>query len=188
MPIEVELKARLAAPETTIADLRERAEGEHSTYSDTYYDWPDRRLEHAGRQELRLRTIETNDDSRCVWTFKGAMLNATSTPEYETIVSDAPMAHAILTGLGLEPTISYTKHCENFRISYGSRSILATVVRIPEIDGTFLEIEMLVPHESEIDDARRAIEAVLVELGLSMDDLESTFYVDLVLSGRSPRA
>jgi adenylate cyclase, class 2 len=184
MPIEVELKARLTDPDITVGRLRERAGGETSTYQDTYYDWPDRRLEEAGRQELRLRIIETDTDARCVWTFKGAMLDAASTPEYETAVADAEAARAILTALGLEPIISYTKLCENFRFSFNGSQIVATVVRVPEIEGVYLETETLVPDSEDTSAARDTILGLLTELGLSEGDLEPTFYIDLVRADR----
>lgn len=180
MSIEVELKARLTDPDTTVNRLRERAAGETSTYHDTYYDWPDRRLEGAGRQELRLRVIETHAEARCLWTFKGAMLNAASTPEYETDVADAGAAAAILTALGLEPIITYTKQCENFRFAFDGRQIIATVVTVPEIHGVYLETETLVPDNEDTAAARATILGVLADLGLSESDLEPTFYIDLV--------
>lgn len=184
MPIEVELKARLTDPDTTIARLRERAPGEQSTYHDAYYDWPDRRLERAGRQELRLRQVETSADVRCLWTFKAAMLDDASTPEYETTVADADAAHSILTGLGLQPVIKYTKQCENFRFDHAGRAILATVVTIPEIAGVFLEVETVVTDKADADEARLAVESVLAGLAVSSHDLDPTYYIDLVRETR----
>ncbi len=180
MPFEVELKARVANPRRTVARLRRHAVGERSVYQDTYYDYPDRRLEKAGREELRLRVIESEHGQRCLWTFKGAMLDAASTPEFETTVGDAQAARAILHGLGLEPVISYTKRCENYRFVYAGRPVLATVVRVPELDGTFLEVETVVPDDDDIADARHTVQVVLKEVGLDEGDLEPTFYVDMV--------
>jgi adenylate cyclase class 2 len=184
MPIEVELKARLTDPNTVVARLGEHAKGETSTYRDTYYDWPDRHLELDGRRELRLRIVETGTETTCLWTFKGAMLDTASTPEYETVVADANAAHTILIALGLEPVIDYTKQCLNFRFEYNDRQVVATVVQVPEIDGVFLEAETLVPDGEDTTTARDTIVGLLNELGLGEDDLEPTFYIDLVRARR----
>lgn len=184
MSIEVELKVRIAEPAAVVGRLRSWAEGEVSTYADTYYDFPDRRLTETGRQELRLRVIDKPGGKRVVWTFKGAMLDEASTPEWETEVGDAQAADAILTGLGLQHLIAYTKQCENFRFTAHGHPIVATVVTVPEIDGTFLEVETLVPDDAARNDALKAINGVLADLGLSVTDLEPTFYIDLVLARR----
>ena len=44
MPIEVELKARVQDADALLRRLRDKSDGQPSTYRDTYYDWPDRRL------------------------------------------------------------------------------------------------------------------------------------------------
>lgn len=187
MPIEVELKARVTDPGAVVGRLRSWAEGEVSTYADTYYDFPDRRLTETGRQEVRLRVIDKPGGSRAVWTFKDAMLDAASTPEWETEVADPRAADAILTGLGLQHLIAYTKQCENFRFTAHGHPIVATIVTIPEIDGTFLEVETLVPDNAERDDALKAIHAVLTDLDLTETDLEPTFYIDLVRARRQQK-
>jgi adenylate cyclase class 2 len=184
MPIEVELKAAIADPATVSAQLRGLAESEPSTYADTYYDFPDRRLTETGRQELRLRVIDKPNGRKAVWTFKGAMLDAASTPEWETEVADPQATDAILTGLGMTHLIEYTKRCENFKFTAHGHPIVATIVTVPEIEGTFLEIETLVPDGASRDDALKAIHGVLADLGLTKADLEPTFYIDLVLAHR----
>jgi len=184
MPIEVELKARVTDPATVAGRLRGCAEGEVSTYADIYYDFPDRRLTETGRQELRLRFIDKPDGRKVVWTFKGAMLDAASTPEWETEVADPAAADAILTGLGMTRLIAYTKRCENFRFTAHEHQIVATMVTVPEIEGTFLEVETLIPDGANRDDALKTIHGVLADLGLTEADLEPTFYIDLVLARR----
>jgi adenylate cyclase class 2 len=185
--IEVEMKARVGDPDQLLAALRDRAAGEPSTYRDTYFDFPDRRLDNHCRQQVRLRVIETGRGHRCVWTFKGAMLDPSATPEVETEVARADAAEAILTALGLRPTISYTKECENFAFDAYGRRIVATVVRVPELAGTFVEIEVLVPDPAEAGAARDAIHRVIADLRLRESDLEPAFYVDLVAASRQGR-
>lgn len=185
MPIEVELKARVPEPDRVRTALAERSSGETSTYRDAYYDWPDRRLTDNGRQELRVRIIETGTRTRCQLTFKGAMLDEASTPEYETDVADASAIDQILSALGLEHVIAYTKECENFRFDAAGHPIVATMVTVPELDGTFIEIETLVPDDQPLDDGHHAIRGVLTDLGMGEDDLEPTFYIDMVTARRA---
>jgi adenylate cyclase class 2 len=184
MTIEVEFKARLQDAEAVVRQLRSKSHGRPSVYNDTYYDWPDRRLEQAGRKELRIRVIEGDDGIQAIWTFKGAMLDAASTPEFETTVTEPEMARAILAQLGLEPVIAYTKHCLNFIFDTDHYQVKASVVRVPELEDTFLEIETLVDDETGVDPAQAVIRNVLAELDIYEPDLEPTFYIDMVAERR----
>jgi len=185
MAIEVELKARVTDRSRVRGALKARDPGEASTYRDTYYDWPDRRLLRNGRQELRVRVIEVGGRTRYVLTFKGTMLDEASTPEYETGVADAVAIDQVLSALGLERVISYTKQCENFTFDVRDHRIVATLVTVPELDGTFIEIETLVADGQPVDSGREAIKGVLTDLGLGENDLEPTFYVDMVAGRRA---
>jgi hypothetical protein len=40
-----------------------------------------------------------------------------------------------------EHLVSFEKHCTNYRFRVEGRDLLATVVTVPELDGTFLELE-----------------------------------------------
>src|SRR5262245_36154377 len=182
--IEVELKARVGDPAALLAKLRRRADGEPNIYRDTYYDFPDRRLDNADRQLVRLRVIESERGDRCLWTFKGAMLDTATTPELETEVARADAAEAILTALGLRPVISFTKRCEHFTFDAHGRRIVASVVRVPELRGTFVELESCVPDTGQAGAAHRAIRRVLGDLDLTETDLEPLFYVDMVAACR----
>ena len=185
MAIEVEVKVAVTDPDTVQHALAARAPGERSVYQDTYYDYPDRRLTSAGRREVRLRVIRTETSSRARLTFKDAMLDATSTPEHESGVEDPDAVHAILTGLGLEPVIAYRKECANHAFEHAGHRVLATLVRVPEIDRWFLEVETLVPDDHPTDQAAVVVWDVLAGLGLGPDDEESTFYIDLVTARRA---
>ena len=61
--------------------------------------------------------------------------------------------------------------------------MLATLVRVPEIDGTFLEIETLV-DEAEVSSALDDIRAVLAELGIGSEELTRELYTDAVAAQR----
>ncbi|GGN46830.1 class IV adenylate cyclase [Streptomyces fuscichromogenes] len=182
--IEAELKARVHAPEAVMRLLDERATARVEVYRDTYYDRPDGSVEKAG-EELRVRTVHGADGTRTVLTFKGAAVDeeSGSKPEYETRVEDADAAHAILRGLGHVVQIAFEKRCRNYDFEAGGRQMLATLVRVPELDGTFLEVETLV-EEDQVDAALTDIRAVLAELGIGPEDLTRETYTGAVAAQR----
>jgi adenylate cyclase, class 2 len=186
VPIEVERKARVSDPERIKALLARRASAEASTYHDTYYDWPDSRLERDGGQELRVRLVENDGGQlRVLLTFKAAMLDRSSTPEFETTVGDLSAADAILTGLGLVHLVAFHKRCVNYTFRANGHDIKATVVQVPELEGeTFLEVETIIDDRGQTVAASNAVHSVLGDLGLSDEDLTDELYVDRVRARR----
>ena len=182
--IEAELKARVHAPEAVMRQLDERAEARIEIYQDTYYDWPDGSLEKRD-QELRVRTVHGRDSVRTVLTFKAAAVDEASgsKPEHETRVEDSQAAHAILQGLGYVLAIAFEKRCRNYDFEDRGRQLLATLVRVPEIDGTFLEVETLV-DEDDVAAALDDIRAVLADLGIGPQDLTRDTYTGAVAAQR----
>ncbi|WP_405645890.1 class IV adenylate cyclase [Streptomyces sp. NBC_00019] len=182
--IEAELKARVHAPEAVMQELEGRATARVEVYRDTYYDRPDGSLERAG-EELRVRTVHGAEGTRTVLTYKGAAVDedSGSKPEHETRVDDADQAHAILLGLGHVELIAFEKRCRNYDFTAHGRQMLATLVRVPEIDGTFLEIETLV-DEDQVRPALEDIRAVLAELGIGPQDLTRETYTGAVAAQR----
>lgn len=182
--IEAELKARVHSPEAVMRRLDERATARVEVYRDTYYDRPDGSLEKAG-EELRVRTVHGADGTRTVLTFKGAAVDeeSGSKPEHETRVADADQVHAILRGLGHVEVIAFEKRCRNYDFEAYGRRMLATLVRVPEIDGTFLEVETLV-EEHEVTAALDDVRAVLAELGIGAEDLTRETYTGAVAAQR----
>lgn len=185
--IEAELKARVRAPEAVARALDEWAEGRSETYQDTYYDLPDGSLR-ARDEELRLRFLADHGtgDRRTLLTFKAAAVDEASgsKPEYETRVGDSQIAQAILEHLGYVPAIVFEKRCRSHAFEAYGRPMLATLVRVPELDGTFLEIETLVQEEAEVGAALDDIRAVLDELGIAPEDLTRELYTDAVAAVR----
>ncbi|WP_105968362.1 class IV adenylate cyclase [Streptomyces geranii] len=182
--IEAELKARVHSPEAVMRRLDERATARVEVYRDTYYDRPDGSLEKAG-QELRVRTVQGAEGTRTVLTFKDAAVDEASgsKPEHETQVTDAEAAHAIMRGLGHAPVIAFEKRCRNYDFEARGRQMLATFVRVPEIDGTFLEVETLV-DEDDVSSALDDIRVVLAELGIGSEELTRELYTDAVAAQR----
>ncbi|WP_030209179.1 class IV adenylate cyclase [Streptomyces sp. NRRL S-87] len=182
--IEAELKARVHMPESVLRALDDRAAARAEVYQDTYYDRPDRVLEKAD-QELRVRTVHGPDDTRTVLTYKGAAVDAESgsKPEHETRVEDPEAVHAMLRGLGYVPVIAFEKRCRNYAFTARGRQMLATLVRVPEVDGTFLELETLAP-EADLAAALSDVRAVLAELGIADGDLTRETYTGAVAAQR----
>jgi adenylate cyclase class 2 len=182
--IEAELKARVHAPEAVMRQLDARAAARVEVYQDTYYDRGDGALEKAD-QELRVRTVHGPDGRRTVLTFKEAAVDeeSGSKPEHETQVADSEAVHAIVQGLGFVPVIAFQKRCRNYEFEARSRQLLATLVQVPELDGTFLEVETLV-NEDQVDAALDDIRAVLADLGIGPEDLTRETYTGAVAAQR----
>jgi adenylate cyclase class 2 len=149
--IEAELKARVRDPERVRELLAARAAEHSSVYHDTYYDRPDHALTDAGR-ELRVRVMEQEGRRRCLLTFKDAAVDepSGSKPEHETEIGEAATVDVILRALGSEPVIAFTKQCANFTFDTDGRQVLATLVQVPELDGTWLEVETLVEDQTDL--------------------------------------
>lgn len=190
MPIEAELKARVRDVPALLAALDKRAERKSAVYHDRYFDSPDGTFASAGH-ELRIRTVETDAGVRNLLTFKKPRLDAVSgsKPEYETTVGDPDVAESIVLGLGYRPMIALSKQCSNYRWRQGGRDLLATVVTVAEIEGTFVELETVAEAEADLSAALDLARAALVELGIADHDLTTELYTDAVAAAtRAPAA
>jgi adenylate cyclase, class 2 len=184
--IEAELKARVADPEALRARLRRLADEETSVYHDTYYDTPARDFTASGR-ELRVRVIDSADGARrTLLTYKEPPADAAtrSKPEHETTVADAAVIDVILRALGTVQLVAFEKRCANYRFTAKGRDMIATMVTVPEIDGTFLELETLATGD-DLAAALADVRAVLGELGISETDLTTEEYTVAVIRARA---
>lgn len=183
--IEAELKARVRDPERVHAELEKRATGRAEVYQDTYYDTADRQLDDSDR-ELRVRTIHGPDSTRSLLTYKEARVDEASgsKPEYETRVDDPGPVHAMLKGLGYKVVVAFEKRCRNYEVTASGRQMLATLVRVPEIDGHWIEVETQA-EESDLPAALDAVRAVLADLGIDDDDLTTETYTGAVAASRT---
>lgn len=184
--IEAELKARVREPAAVHGRLLMLAARENSVYHDTYYDWPSRGLSTDGR-ELRVRLIDASGERRALLTYKEPAINSASgsKPEYETYVEDPSAVHVMLRGLGLECVVEFEKRCTNYRFTASGREMLATVVQVPELDGTFIELETIT-REDDAAAALADVRAILAQLGIVENDLASEQYTDAVMRTRQP--
>ncbi|GGV01659.1 adenylate cyclase [Streptomyces albospinus] len=184
--IEAELKARVRDPEDVMRRLEGLAAGLAEVYQDTYYDTDVGALEQSDR-ELRVRTVHGLEETRTVLTYKEARVDEASgsKPEYETRIDDPDAVHATLRGLGYVTAIAFEKRCRNYYFEARGRRMLATLVRVPELDGTFLEVETLT-NEYDLPTALDDVRAVLFDLGITEGDLTTEQYTDAVRAGRRP--
>jgi adenylate cyclase class 2 len=184
--VEAELKARVRDPDHVRSRLDQLARPEASTYADRYFDYPDRRLGEAG-EELRVRTISGADGHRrTVLTYKAPPVDSGSgsKPEYETVVGDADVVATVLSALGAREFIAFEKRCTNYRFTMHGRDLLATLVRVPELeDEMFIELETIAEAD-DVDQALTVVRTVLVELGIGEDDLTSETYTGAVAAQR----
>lgn len=183
--VEAELKARVRNPEQARQLLRQRAPEEAATYADTYYDDPDQQLHRTGR-ELRLRTITTARGACHLLTFKEAAVDAASQskPEHETEVAEPEPVAAMLHGLGLAVWVRLTKHVLNYRFSVDGREVLASLVTVPELDGSFLEVETMTEPD-DLDAGLALVRRMLAELGIDQGDVTTERYDESVLRRRA---
>ena len=94
------------------------------------------------------------------------------------------MTGAILRRLGYVMSAELTKRCVNYRFEVSGRRILATVVTVPELGGTFLEVETLA-EPADLDAALDVVRQVLADLGVTDDELTGELYTDAVRAARS---
>ncbi|GGM44644.1 hypothetical protein GCM10012275_14620 [Longimycelium tulufanense] len=185
MAIEAELKARVRDAAAVRDTLEKRAPGEPSVYRDTYFDWPDGSLS-ADDRELRVRVVENQGGTHVLLTYKTAAVDraSDSKPEHETEVGSAEVLREVLVGLGLRELIAFEKHCVNHVFRAGGRELLATLVRVPELEETFLEVETPVCEEHELAEALDVVRTVLAELGITDADVTTERYTDAVRTRR----
>jgi adenylate cyclase class 2 len=183
--IEAEIKARVRDPARVRDLLRARAPEEASRYWDTYYDLPGLVFHRSGR-ELRLRVIGTGRPRRCLLACKGAAIDEAtgSRPETETEIGDPDAMDLILLTLGYGQLVAFEKHCASYAFTARGRDMLATLVTLPELEGTFLELETMTGGQDDLDAALSDIRAVLGQLGIDEADLTTELYTEAVMRHR----
>lgn len=141
MGIEIEAKFRISDPEAIREKLLSAgAEATGTVMEDnTYFDTPDASL-HRNDCGLRIRTVKpTNGGAeRSVLTYKGPRREGELKIRVEEeIAIDSPdTAHAILSALGYQATVSFQKRRESF----GLGDARIELDELPDL-GFFLEIE-----------------------------------------------
>lgn len=132
-----------------------------------------------------MRLMEAVGRRQALLTYKepAVELASGSKPEHETDVGDPSAVDVMLRGLGLVHLVAFEKHCSNYRFAAMGRDMLATVVQVPELEGTFIEVETMTDEDGTAA-ALADVRAVLGQLGITEDDLSSEQYTDAVLKTR----
>src|SRR6266516_2686131 len=146
-------------------------------------------LREPERIRQALRALPAEGEEMCVYhdTYYDAAADPASgsKPEWETAVEEPEAIDAILRGLGFEHDIAFEKHCTNYTFHAQGRRLQATLARVPELDGSFLEVETLVEDNAELQPALDAIHRVLDDLRIPRSDLTNELYTDLVRRQRA---
>jgi adenylate cyclase class IV len=136
----------------------------------------------------RMFDVLRTGSTCCRLTYKEAAVGGTdSKPEHETSIGDPAVLPTLFAALGLDVIIELTKRCTNYSFDYAGYRMLATVVTVPELEGTWLEVETQVAGAGDVPAALDAIRALLGELGIAPDDLDSRTYTGLVADARRSR-
>ena len=58
-------------------------------------------------------------------------------------------------------------------------------MRVPELEGMFLEVETLVEDHADVQPALALIRRIVGDLGIAVDDLTTDLYTDLIRQRRN---
>jgi len=181
MSFEVEQKYRVADP----AAVRRRfaqlgaEEGGTVVQVDTYYAHPNRDFA-ATDEALRIRRVGEKN----FITYKGPKLDAMTKTrreiEFDFAAGDsgAERCDQLLQALGFRRVAEVSKSRQLSRLQRGAHSIELAVDEVREV-GSFVELEIAVGQESELDEARAALATVASELGLV--EVERRGYLEMLL-------
>lgn len=134
--LEIEIKIKIEDPlklREKILSLGGKIKKERHFEQNTLYDFPEASLR-LNKQALRLRTA----GKKHFLTFKGTPQKSRKfkiREEYETELKNGRDGKKILQNLGLQPTVSYSKHRTTFQIRKLEICLDETSA------GTFMELE-----------------------------------------------
>ncbi|NOY30697.1 MAG: class IV adenylate cyclase [Planctomycetes bacterium] len=182
MSFEVEQKYRVTDP----AEVRRlfaqlgAEDGGTVVQVDAYYAHPGRDFA-ATDEALRIRRVGKEN----FITYKGPKLDATTKTrreiEFDFAAGDlgAERCDQLLQALGFRRVAEVLKSRQLSHLRRGKHSIELAVDEVREV-GSFVELEISVEQESELDAARAAIAAAASELGL--EDVERRGYLEMLLA------
>jgi len=182
MSYEVEQKYRVADPEQVrrlFADLG-AVDGGCVVQVDTYYAHPNRDFA-ATDEALRIRRVGEKN----FITYKGPKLDATTKTRREIEFDFAAGEHGaeqcnqLLQALGFQRVAEVSKSRQISRLQRGKHSIELAADEVQNV-GSFVELEIGIERESELDEAREALAALATELGLV--DVERRGYLEMLLA------
>jgi adenylate cyclase class 2 len=184
MPLEIEQKYRVADLHTIESALTQTGAtiSDAVTQVDCYYAHPQRDFAQTD-EAFRIRAVGPKN----FLTYKGPKLDQTtkSRVEYEVAIAEGPDALAacgeILRNLGFTPASIVRKQrrtCEIGRDGFTVEVALDDVRKL----GTFVELEINVPDDTQADAAKAVLAALAQDLSLS--DVERRSYLELVIAAK----
>lgn len=116
-------------------------------------------------------------DDQAVVTYKGPKIDQVSMTrkELETGIEDADVFEEILGAIGFKSVLPVKKLRRYYRLG----NMTACVDQVEEL-GDFLELEVIVPKESERENALNQIESFLERLGHNMAETTRRSYLSML--------
>lgn len=146
--------------------------------TDYYFDSKFNKLREHDKA-LRIRSCEnlTSNTAEHFMTFKGPKLDSISMTrkELEMKIESAETGIEILCSLGYEPVLPVRK----LRQYLAMGEITACLDQVEGL-GDFLELEIIVPQESEREAALNQVITLLHELGYAPDEIIRTSYLSML--------
>lgn len=181
---EAEIKYAVDDPVRVTNVLEAKSSPVKEVYSDVYFVHPTV-VPPMSDQELRVREISSKLGVRSLLTFKDAVVDSAtlSKREFEVEIVDSASMYTMLEAMGFQRDIQFTKECVNWHLK-ADMDVLATLVTVPELTGSFLELETLVSSSSEVPGALERIRSLASEAGLGSQQETTATYTASVRNAR----
>lgn len=167
MAIEVEIKAKVENEEKILEKLKQLGavfEGEE-THIDQYYNHPCRNLTKSKTKEL----IRIRDLGKKAELGYHVVTGKNSAHEHEVICEDAKQLHEILKLLGCTLMITIKKKRKKYKLKWKSRDVEAVIDDVEKI-GKFIETEIMVNEENQVEEANKLVKELMIEILGSEED------------------
>ena len=155
-------------------------------YDDLYFDKNNELDQRNCELRIRKKTFPLSGKTTNWLTLKEAPFDqkTRSKPEFETEISNFNETKAIVEGLGYTLKIRYTKNCLFYYATYKNVELEISVVELPELTETFIEIETQTEELNQTDALFKVLYNFLDELGMNENDLTTTQYQDAMRESR----
>ncbi len=185
---EVELTAIVKNKSEVLKKLTKHASkpAHEVIYDDLYFDKKNELKERECELRIRKKTYTQSGKTIHWLTLKEAPFDhkTRSKPEFETEISDFESVQAIFKGLCYTMDIQYTKNCLFYYVNYKETDLEISVVELPELTDTFIEIETQTEEFDQTKALFKVLYDFLDELGMSEADLTIIQYQDAVRESR----
>ncbi|WP_416440716.1 class IV adenylate cyclase [Leeuwenhoekiella sp. A16] len=185
---EVELKAIVRNRSATITQIENLCNETalNLVYDDVYLDKENTLTTVDKELRLRNKTNRDSGESRFFLTFKDSPFDekSKSKPEFETEIADFNTGIAIFQKLGYSISMRYTKECLIYNLTYQDIKLEVSIVKLPELENTFIEVETQTETEKDIKSRFKILHEFLNQIGIAQIDITSQYYVDAIKEKR----